>query len=91
VEDSTRARDEVDTGAVVAAALAVAISVDADAVVVTSGVVAVVSEVLPVAERLLLLRRALLRHSLLCRFALGFHEARRAALLSAGPAFLHPV
>lgn len=70
VEDSTRARDEVevDTGAVVAAVLAVeASSVDVDAAVVTSGVAAVVSAVLPAAERLPLLRRALLRRFLLCR------------------------
>ena len=87
MEDSTRARDEVevDTGAVVAAVLAVeASSVDVDAaVVVTSGVAAVVSAVLPAAERLPLLRRALLRPSLLCR--LGVSRGAQSRLILGWP------
>ena len=94
MEDSTRARDEVevDTGAVVAAALAAeASSVDVDAAVVTSGVAAVASAVLPAAERPPLLRRALLRHFPLCRpgVSRGRH-AEPPCFGLAQPAFLHP-
>ena len=53
VEDNTRVRDVEDTGAVVAAVLAVeASSVDVDAAVVTSGVAVVASAVLLVVSRL---------------------------------------
>lgn len=77
VEDNTKARDEEDTGAVVAAVLAAeASSVDVDvAAVVTSGVVEVASAVLLAASRP---PKAPMNHSLLCHF--GFYEARKASL-----------